>query len=147
MKVALKEDVEKLGKKGDIKEVADGHARNFLIPRGLVEMATEAVIKRTEKIRQARKTTETVQQAELSKLADQVAGQKIELKAKAKDDKLFGSITTTDIAQAVADKTKVEIDKKMVVLAEPIKKVGEYVVKIKFVDDVEAEVVIKVVAE
>ncbi|NQV12802.1 MAG: 50S ribosomal protein L9 [Parcubacteria group bacterium] len=147
MKVALKEDVEKLGKKGDIKEVADGYARNFLIPRGLVEMATEAVIKRTEKIRQARKVTDVKEQKELSKLADQVAGQKIKLKAKAKDDKLFGSIAAADIAQAIADKTKVEIDKKMVVLPEPIKKVGEYVVKIKFVDDVEAEVVVKVVAE
>lgn len=148
MKVALKEDIEKLGKKGDIKEVADGYARNYLIPHGLVEMATEAVIKRTVKIRRDSKAAETKQQAESIELADQIAGKKVTIKAKASaDGKLFGSISAADIAKAITDKTKVAVDKKTVVLTSPVKKTGEHKVKIKFAEGVEAEVVIKVVAE
>ena len=148
MKVALKEDVENLGKKGDIKEVADGYARNYLIPKGLVEIATEAVIKRTEKVRVERAAEEEKQKEKLSKLAEKVSGQNIKIKAKAEDDgKLFGSVSATDIAKAITDKTKTEVNKKMIILSKSIKKVGDHVVKVKFVDNVEAELTIKITAE
>ncbi|MBU1177668.1 50S ribosomal protein L9 [Patescibacteria group bacterium] len=148
MKVALKKDIEKLGKRGDIKEVADGYARNYLIPRGLVEMASAAVIKRTEKVRQARELAESKEKEKLAEVADKIAGQSIEIKAKVgADDKLFGSITNANIAQAIKAKTKTEIDKKLITLSEPIKKIGEYKVKVRFVDEVEAEVIVKVIAE
>jgi len=147
MKVALKEDVEKLGKKGDLKNVADGYARNFLIPRGLVEIATQEVIKRTEKIREAREAETAKQKDAMTKLAEKITGQKIEIKAKAKNDKLFGSISAAKIAKAITEQTKTAIDKKMIVLAKPIKKVGDYNVRIKLADEVETDLVIKVAAE
>lgn len=148
MKVALKEDMEKFGKKGDIKEVADGYARNYLIPRGLVEIATAAVIKRTEKMRQAHTAAEAKQKEEMLQLADKIEGKSFRIKTKVGEDKkLFGSITAADIVKAIKDKTKVEIDKKMIVLAEPIKKAGEHKVQIKLATEVEAQITVKVVAE
>ena len=147
MKVALKKEVAKLGQPGDIKNVADGYARNFLIPHGLAEIATAAVIKRTEKIRQERALTEAKQKVELGKVAQSIAGKKILLQAKAKKGKLFGSITTAQIAEAITKQTQVLIDKKLIVLAEPIKEIGEYVVPVKFKEEVATELVIKVTAE
>ena len=147
MKVALKEDVEKLGKKGDLKNVAAGYARNFLIPKGLVEIATQEVIKRTAKIRKTREAEAAKQKEAMTKLAEKITGQKIEIKAKAKNDKLFGSISAAKIAKAITEQTKTAIDKKMIVLAKPIKKVGEYNVRIKLADEVETDLVVKVTAE
>ncbi len=140
MKLILKEDVENLGEIGAIVDVANGYGRNYLIPRNLAVEANPRNIKEFEhqknnimaKVKKLRATAEDI--------AEKISSITVTLEAQAgEEDKLFGSVTTKDIAEAIALKG-VEVDKRKIVLDEPIKRLGEYEVTVKVQQDVTATV-------
>jgi large subunit ribosomal protein L9 len=131
MQIILQEDVEKLGTRGQVVEVAEGYARNFLLPHKLALEASAGNMKRLEKMRAAFAKKEAVEKTDAQKLAELLAGISLELARKAgENDQLFGSVTSADISEALAAKG-FTIDKKKVALAEPIKVIGEYEVPLK----------------
>jgi large subunit ribosomal protein L9 len=140
MKVMLTKDVYKLGRAGDIKKVADGYGRNFLLPQGLAVLATDGAIKQVEKIRQSAEIRRAEQNSELKGLADQITGVVVTFAAKAGETgKLYGSITTQDVATAVSEQTRFEVKKQQVDM-EPIRNLGEYVARIRLTLDLIPEV-------
>lgn len=145
MEVILKKDVKGTGKEGDIVKVSDGFARNRLIPAGLAVEATEAnkrAIAR-EKAKIAEKLAQDKAAAE--SFAAKLSGQTVTVKTKVGDNgKLFGSITTMDIAQAISEQTGNEIDRKKIVLDKPIKETGITEVEIKLFQDVTAKVKVNI---
>ena len=144
MKIVLQKEVKGLGKPGDIKEVANGFAQSFLIPNGLAIPATENAIKNAEKIAAEQEETNQQELEATHKIASDLDGKEIAIKEKAEDGKLFGSISAEAIANKLAEEN-IKINKNNVELAEPIKEVGEYQVKIKLDHGLEAE--LKVVIE
>ncbi|WP_035587242.1 50S ribosomal protein L9 [Hippea jasoniae] len=144
MKIVLLEDVEKLGYAGDIKEVKDGYAVNYLIPKGYALAATKSNLKLVEEKRRAilRKIEKKIKQAEAIKAA--LDGTQITIKARAGEKgKLFGSITAADIYEQLKDKT--EFDKKSIRLPEGgIKNVGSYEIEIAIFRDIKATVTVNV---
>lgn len=147
MKIILKEDIKHLGRMGDIVNVADGYARNYLIPKGLAVEANEKNIKSLEhekriieeKAKKIRKTAQDV--------ASRISSLTISIKSKAGEEgKLFGSITSMDIAEALKNEG-IEIDKKKILLEEPIKRLGSYTVNVKLHADVSAPLNIQIVEE
>jgi large subunit ribosomal protein L9 len=147
MKIILKEDIKKLGKMGQIVDVADGYARNYLVPKGIaVEASTKNIrsLEHEKKIIQekARKHKDSAQD-----LASRISAMTLTIKAKAgEEEKLFGSVTTMDIAEALLTRG-VEIEKKKIVLEEPIKRLGSYSVQIKLHPDVSVPLTIEVIQE
>ena len=147
MKVILREDVEKLGKAGDVVKVADGFGRNYLIPRQLAVPANVRNLKALEHDRRviearAKKTRKTAES-----LVEKLASVSLTISAKAGEEgKLFGAITSRDIAEAM-DKAGVPVDRKTVLLQDPIKQLGDYKVKIKAGPDLHPEISVSVVAE
>ncbi|MEK7333124.1 MAG: 50S ribosomal protein L9 [Nitrospirota bacterium] len=147
MKVILKEDVKNLGKMGDIITVAEGHARNFLLPKKLaVEALTEnikALEHQKKMIQEKAKKVKNVSQD----LANRISSLTLSIKAKAgEEDKIFGSITSMDIAAALKNEG-IDIDKKKISLEEPIKRLGSYAVSIKIHTEISAQLNISVVPE
>jgi large subunit ribosomal protein L9 len=145
MKVILTEDVQNLGVMGNIVEVKNGYGRNYLIPRSLAVEANPKNIKHFEhqkniilaKVKKTRKTAED--------LAEQISQMVLSIEATAGDeDKLFGSVTSKDIAEAIS-KQGVEVDKRKVMLEEPIKRLGSYEVAVKIHHDVSANVKVDVI--
>jgi large subunit ribosomal protein L9 len=136
MQIILQEDVEKLGTRGQLVEVAEGYARNFLLPRKLALEASPGNMKRLEKMRAAFAKKEATEKEAASTLAGLLANVSIELARKAgESDQLFGSVTSADISEALETKGYT-VDKRKIVLADPIKVVGEYDVPIKLHRDV-----------
>ncbi|MFZ0084293.1 MAG: 50S ribosomal protein L9 [Candidatus Acidiferrales bacterium] len=147
MQIILQEDVEKLGTRGQLVEVAEGYARNFLLPRKLGLEATAGNLKRLEKMRANFAKKEATEKEAAQKQSEQLAAVALEFTRKAgENDQLFGSVTSGDIAEALAAKG-FEIDKKRIVLAEPIKVMGEYEVPVKLHREVTANVKIAVKKE
>ncbi|MGA6953577.1 MAG: 50S ribosomal protein L9 [Candidatus Acidiferrales bacterium] len=147
MQIILQEDVEKLGTRGQLVEVAEGYARNFLLPRKLGLEATAGNLKRLEKMRANFAKKEATEKEAAQKQREQLAAVALEFTRKAgENDQLFGSVTSGDIAEALAAKG-FEIDKKRIVLAEPIKVMGEYEVPVKLHREVTANVKIAVKKE
>ncbi len=147
MKVILKDDVESLGKRGDTIKVTDGYARNYLIPKGLAMEATSISAKAIEHERKliAKRAEKEKKNAEA--LLASFAGVSISIARKTADqEKLFGSVTAKDIEKALEDKG-LKVDRKQVVLDEPIKQLGEFPVKIKLYPGIVAEIAVKVVEE
>ncbi len=147
MKVILRKDVKGLGKSGDVVNVKDGYARNYLIPNGLAYRFTEGYKKQVEnEIKQNNKKLERKRE-EFKKLAKQLETVSLTITKKAgEEDKLFGSVTSADISEALK-KEGFSIDKKYIVLTEPIKKLGTYDVKIHFFEDIETTIKVWVVSE
>ena len=147
MQVILREDIEKLGKIGDLVKVADGYARNFLVP---TKKAIEATPKNLHAMEHARKMVSDrlrKLKKEATSEADKIKGLSITIKAKTGEEgKLFGSVTSMDIAEA-AKAQGVVIDKRKIVLAEPIKRLGDFTVPVKLHADIAAELKVSVVAE
>ena len=147
MKIILKEDIKKLGKMGQIVDVADGYARNYLVPKGLaVEANTKNIrsMEHAKKIIQekSRKLKDSAQD-----FASRISSLTLTIKAKAgEEEKLFGSVTTMDIAEALLNEG-IEIDKKKISLEEPIKRLGSYSVQIKLHPDVSVPLNIQVIQE
>jgi large subunit ribosomal protein L9 len=148
VKIVLREDVESLGKKGDLLEVADGYARNYLVPRGLAMKATKGVVAQSESMRRSREVREVRDREAAQAVAAQLGSQTIELKARAGEGgKLFGSITASDVADAVLAQTGIELDRRKVVLPEPIRELGDAEVSVRLPADVVVAVAVAVVAE
>lgn len=147
MKVILKENVESLGKAGDAVKVADGYARNYLIPKGLAVEASSWSLKSLEheKKRIMQKIESERKKAEL--MVEKLRGVTCTLHRRAgEQDKLFGSVTTKDIEKSLIEQG-IEIDRKMIILEEPVRSLGEFPVKIKLQPGVTAEIKIMVVGE
>jgi large subunit ribosomal protein L9 len=127
MKVILRTDLEGLGKRGDIVDVADGHARNFLLPKGKALAASDGAIEQAARMRRARDLRDASDREAATTIASTLVPKVIEISAKAgAEGKLFGSVTTADIAEAVKAQTKIELDRKSIHLDEPIKTLGEH---------------------
>jgi large subunit ribosomal protein L9 len=147
MRIILQESVEKLGSAGQVVEVADGYARNFLLPRKLALPATDANLKRLEKLRATLAKREATERESAQKLAELLAAATVSLARKAgENDQLFGSVTPADIVEALAAQG-FTLDKRKVQLEEPIKLVGEYSVPVKLHHDVSATVKVIVTRE
>ena len=135
MKVMLIKDVYKLGRAGDVKKVADGYGRNFLIPQGLAVLATPGALKQIEKIKSQAEIRRTSQNEELKDLAGQVDGVALDFIVKAGETgKLYGSITTQDVATALTEKVRFEIKRQHVDM-QPIREIGEYTAHIRLTMD------------
>jgi large subunit ribosomal protein L9 len=148
VKVVLREDVESLGKKGDLLDVADGYARNYLVPRGLALQATKGVVAQSEAMRRNREAREVRDREAAQQLADRLTGTPVVVTARAGEGgKLFGSVTTADIAAAVESATGVEVDRRKLTLAEPIREVGDVEVPLRLHADVEVVLAVSVAAE
>ena len=147
MEVILREDIDKLGNRGDVVKVAPGYARNFLLPKRLAVAATESNKKIVEQERQAHLRKEAKLISEAQDLAKLMLGVAITIKQKAGEaDQLFGSVTSKDIADALAAKG-FNIDRRKIQLADPIKQLGEYTVPIKLHKDVTVDVSVLVAKE
>lgn len=148
MKVVFLQDVQGVAKLGDIKEVADGYGRNYLLPKKLALVATPEAMKRAEAAKKAEAARQARLDAEMAELARKLDGTPVTIKAKAgAEDKLFGSVTALDITDAVLKATGIEVDRRKVELDEPIKKLGTYEVTVKLAKDAVATVKVTVEAE
>jgi large subunit ribosomal protein L9 len=140
MKVLLTKDVYKLGRAGDIKKVADGYGRNYLLPQGLAVIATAGAIKQVEKIRAQAEITRAQLNSELKDLAAQIHGLIVVFSAKAGETgKLYGSITTQDVATAIQEKTRYEVKKGQIDI-QPIRNLGEYTAHVRLTMDLVPDV-------
>lgn len=147
MKVMLVKDVYKLGRAGDIKKVADGFGRNFLLPQGLAVLATAGAIKQSEKIRAQAEVKRAELNNELKDLASQVGGVVLNFSAKAGETgKLYGSITTQDVATAIQEQTRYEVRKQQIDM-QPIRNLGEYKARVRLTMDLVPEVKVIVYRE
>ena len=146
MKVVFLEDVSTKEKKGDIKEVADGYARHFLLPRGLAIPATEGAVQSARKLSEERERKRKRQHDEYAELAKQVEGKELKFEARASSKgTLHGSITSADIAAKLSDIVNAEIDKKKIALENSLHKIGDYEVEVVLAGDARAK--IKVIIE
>jgi len=147
MKIVLREDVETLGKKGDLLEVAPGYARNYLVPRGLAILATKGVEKQAAAMRRNREAREVKDRAFAQAAAGKLTASAVQITARAGEaGKLFGSVTSSDIAAAIEAATGVTVDRRKVTLAEPIKELGSSEVSVNLHGDVTVTVTVEVVA-
>jgi large subunit ribosomal protein L9 len=140
MKVIFLKDVAK-GKRGEIKEVADGYARNFLLPKGMALPATPSAAKEAKLLLEKKVEHQARQQEEQSKVAEELDGKELHFKAKAgAKGRLHGSITTTSIAEELTRLTDIEIDKKRIELEEPLHHLGDYEVVVNLGSGAQAKI-------
>jgi large subunit ribosomal protein L9 len=147
MDVILREDIDKLGSRGQVVQVASGYARNFLLPKRLAVAATEANKKIVEQERQSHLRKEAKQKGEAEDLGKMLTGVTVTISQKAgENDQLFGSVTSKDVADALEHKN-FTIDRRKIQLDEPIKQLGEHKVVVRLHRDVTAEVTVNVVRD
>ncbi|ACL74469.1 50S ribosomal protein L9 [Ruminiclostridium cellulolyticum] len=145
MKVILKQDVKGLGKKEQMVEASDGYARNFLLPKGLAVEATSANVNimKTKKEAEAQKKEREVAQAK--ELAKKIKDITVTLKVKAGENgKLFGSITSKDVAEALKTQQKLDIDKKKLVMPDSVKSIGTFDVEVKLYPEINSKFTVKI---
>lgn len=141
MKVLLTKDVEHLGVAGDIKEVSGGYGRNYLLPQGMAVIATRGAIKQAEERLSAQRKREAVLRQEAQVLAQRMAGVTLTFVERVgENDRLFGSVTASDIAEKLHAAIGVDIDRRRIELDEPIKRVGDFVVHYRVITGVIAEI-------
>ena len=127
MKVLLKRDVPQQGKAGEIITVSDGYARNYLIPRGLAVMASASAIKEVQAKEEARLRRLAAEKAAALELRERLLGIVVKIEAAgSSDDRLFGSVTSKDVSEALEAQFGISVDKKKILLAEPIRQFGSY---------------------
>ncbi|HLZ95605.1 MAG TPA: 50S ribosomal protein L9 [Candidatus Dormibacteraeota bacterium] len=137
----LTKDVERVGKAGDIKEVADGYGRNFLLPRKLAVPANSGAEAEGKRLREATARKEAKERVEAQALADEIGNKTVVVRLKmGADDKAFGSITNQDVAAALKAQHRVDIDRHKIDVKEPIKTLGEHQVPLRLHRDVTAHV-------
>src|SRR5258707_669170 len=147
MEVILKEHVDNLGRRGDLVKVADGYARNYLLPRKLALLATDGNKKQIERERAKFEVKELEEQKVAQAVADRMATVEIEIARRVGEtEALYGSVTSSDIAEALAAKG-FDLDRRKIILQEPFKKVGEYEVPVKLHRDVTTHIKVRVVPE
>ena len=148
MRVILRNDVDGVGHKGDVIDVSNGYGRNYLLPRGLAFLATPGAEAQAEGMRRARELKDTAARQAAEEVAKSLVNNPVTITARVGgDDKLFGSISTADIASAVQAQKNVDLDRKQIHLDEPIKALGQYLVPVKLHASVEFPVTVEVVAE
>jgi large subunit ribosomal protein L9 len=148
MKVLLREDVEKLGLRGEVVDVARGYARNFLMPRKLAEPATPSRVAELEKVNARRALSEAQSFEQAQEIGQRLGQAEIRFDVKAGETGvLFGSVTQTNMADAIWEKLKVRVDRRKIELAEPLKRIGRYQVPIELFPDVTVETRVIVVPE
>jgi large subunit ribosomal protein L9 len=148
VKVVLRNDITGVGRKGDLLDVADGYARNFLLPKGLALVATPGVEAQAEAMRKARLQRSASERADAIELADKLGGTTVRVTAKAgAGGKLFGSVSTSDIANALAAQTGAQVDRRSISVSEAIKSIGSYTVVAHLHADVEINLNVDVVAQ
>ena len=148
MIVILNRDVKGTGKAGDIVKVSDGYARNMLIPKGYAKEATEGNVRNLEKQKAIAAEKKAEEKAAAQALAEKINAASVTIKTKAGEGgRIFGSITSKDIADALADQKKLTVDKKKIQLNNPIKQTGEMTVEIKLYPEVMAKLKVTVTAE
>ena len=146
MKVIFLKDVPGQGKKGEVKEVSDGYARNFLLPKGVAKIADTATVNNAKQAKEAEAHHKAVEKAEAMELAKRLEQVKLTVQVKAGENgKLFGALNTQSIADALKTQGGIDLDKRMIVLAEPIKLAGVYTVTVKPYAEVSAKVTVEVV--
>jgi len=147
MEVILREDIDKLGSRGEVVKVAPGYARNFLLPKRLAVAATESNKKIVEQERQAHLRKEAKAVGEATQLAQIMTGATVRIAQKAgENDQLFGSVTSKDIAEGLTAQNY-NIDRRKIQLDEPIRQLGEYKVPVKLHKDVTVEITVVVARE
>lgn len=147
MQVILKQNVPSVGRKGEVKNVSDGYFQNFLLPRNLAEMATPAKIKMAEEHLKKQLIEKDRIKEQAQQIKEKFNGLKVTLKGKAKGDKLYGSITEKEILDAVQEKINVRLNKENLLLSEHIKLVGNYELKVRLSEQVEAKFTLEIKAE
>lgn len=145
MKVILKHDVKGLGRAGDVREVKNGYARNFLFPTGAAAIADAGALKNWERHRDEREARDAGVRAEAEATAARLRELRLEVAVKAGEkNRLFGSVTNVQIAELIADEG-IEVDRHAIHLREPIKTLGEFKVDVKLMAGVDAELTVSVV--
>lgn len=145
MKVLLIKDVDNLGYAGDVKSVADGYGRNYLIPQNLAVLATPGALRQADTIRKAAEKHRAREKSDAEAIVSQLAGLKLMFERRAGETgKLYGSVTAGDIAEAIEAKTGIALDKRKVALPEPIRNLGEQDVIIKLMIDVATSIKVEV---
>lgn len=148
MRIVLRSDLDKVGKRGDIVDVADGYARNYLLPKGYAIKATKGITAQATSMRQARDLKDAKDREAAELVARKLVPMVIRIPARAgsgNQAKLFGSITAGDIAEAVEEQAKVTLDRRRLHLDEPLKSLGVHEVPVKLHSDVEFRVTVEVV--
>jgi large subunit ribosomal protein L9 len=147
MRLLLRSDVQGVGKKGDLVDVADGYARNFLVPRGLAMKATKGAESQAASMRRSRDVRDAADRSAAEEIAKVLVPQVINVSAKAgSEGRLFGSVTTADVVDAVQAQTGVELDRRALHLDEPIKTLGTHAVQAKLHAEVEFAITLEVAA-
>jgi large subunit ribosomal protein L9 len=148
MKVVLQDDVKGLGTTGDVKDVADGYARNFLIPRRLAAPATAGALKNVEAQRASVAKRQAQMDADARDLAERLGAMTLTLKARVgSQDRLYGSITSADIAAALGSELGTTFDRRKLVLEDPIRELGTHTVPVHLARDVTTSLTVNVEAE
>jgi len=149
MKIILQKPVDKLGNPGDVTEVADGYARNYLIPRGLAVRAEKGALKHADTLKRSHQNRLGRQKGEYEALASKlISGGPLVISARAGEEgKLFGSVTSADIVEVIASRIDHQVDRHDVRLDEPIRSIGTHEVKVKLFPEVEPILTVEVVAE
>jgi large subunit ribosomal protein L9 len=146
MRVILRSDLDRVGKRGDIIDVADGYGRNYLLPRGLAIKATDGAVDQAAKMRRARDLRDASDRDAATTIASTLVPKVIQISAKAgKEGRLFGSVTSADIVEAVAAQTGIELDRRTIDV-DAIKTVGEHTVTAKLHSDVSFPIHLEVTA-
>jgi len=141
LKVMLTKDVDNVGRAGDVKDVADGYGRNYLIPRKLAVLAGRGIETEAKRIRDASAKREAKERDEAQELADEIGNKTVVVRLRVGEEgKAFGSVTNEDIATALKQQHQVEVDRRKIDLHEPIKTLGEHQVALRLHRDVEAHI-------
>ena len=147
MKVILRSDIADVGKRGDICDVADGYARNYLFPKGLAMVATDGAVSQAASMRRSRDLRDAQDRSAAEEVARTLVPRVITVKAKAgSGGRLFGSVTANDVVEAVEAQTGIVLDRRKVHLDEPIKETGTHAVQVKLHSDVQFPVNLEIVA-
>ncbi|MEO8323057.1 MAG: 50S ribosomal protein L9 [Actinomycetota bacterium] len=146
MKIILADDIETLGHKGDVVTVADGYARNFLIPKGMALTATKGALKQAELMQKARGERMEKEKSEAASKVAVLAASPVYISARAGEDgRLFGSVTKADVARGIEDQLGEAVDRQNIVLDEPIRSLGSHSVEVRLHEQVNALVTVEVV--
>ena len=145
MKIILRQDLVKVGKRGDIVDVAEGYARNYLLPKQLAMRATDGAVSQAAAMRRSRDLRDAKDREAAETIAKTLVSRVITVRAKAgTEGRLFGSVTASDIAEAVQTQTGIDIDRRKIHMADPIKSLGTHSVAVRLHSDVEFPVTVEV---
>ncbi|MFM1751670.1 MAG: ribosomal protein [Actinomycetota bacterium] len=148
MKVILRADISGLGKRGDIVEIADGHGRNYLLPRGLGIKASNGAVAQAGAMRRRRDLRDAADREAAQTVASTLVSKVIEIKAKSGGEgRLFGSVTAADVAKAVEEQAGIALDRRKLTVPDHIKTLGEHSVTVKLHNDVQFDVTINVISK